>query len=71
MSENTTKLCPTCVNSIFCPTWAEQKCKVKGQRIYNHETLTECESYKKRPKDFKDPKCRCEDCLKTAGDKEK
>lgn len=57
-------LCPSCTNSIWCPTWAEWKCKIKEGRIYDYKTLTECKFYKKRGKDFKEPRCQCEDCLK-------
>ena len=55
-------LCPSCVNSVWCPTWTEWKCKAKSKRIYS--VVTKCGSYKKRDKDFKEPKCQCEDCLK-------
>lgn len=57
-------LCPICTNSIWCPTWAEWKCKIKERRIYDYKTLTECKFYKKRGKDFKESRCQCEDCLK-------
>ena len=57
-------LCLNCVNSIFCPTWAEVKCKVREKRIYNHAVLTDCGFYKKRDKNFKESPCQCEDCLK-------
>ena len=60
----TSGLCPSCDNSIWCPTWDEWKCKVKERRIYDYKTLTKCKSYKKRDKNFKEPKCQCEDCLK-------
>lgn len=62
MPEQNTSLCPTCVNSVYCDVWAEIKCKVRAARIY--ESMTECEFYEKRKKDFKEPLCRCEDCLK-------
>lgn len=57
-------LCPTCVNSIRCETWAEWKCKKLERRIYGYAKLTDCKFYKKRDKNFKEPKCQCEDCLK-------
>lgn len=64
MSDNTNNgLCPSCTNSIRCNTWAEWKCKVQERRIYGYKTMTECKSYKKRPKDFEEPKCQCEDCF--------
>lgn len=54
-------LCSSCTYSIWCPTWAECKCKTKSRRIYI--PVTECNYYKKRGKDFKESKCQCEDCL--------
>ena len=57
-------LCPTCVNSIRCPTWAEWKCKVKEKRIYDYKSIKRCESYKKRDANFEEPRCQCENCLK-------
>ena len=54
-------LCETCMNAIWCLTWAEWKCKVKEKRIRGE--LTKCESYKKRDKNFKEPKCQCKNCL--------
>jgi hypothetical protein len=65
MSENN-GLCPTCVSSIFCDTYGEVKCLVHKRRIYGYKTMMTCGSYKKRPKDFKEPKCQCESCLKNA-----
>lgn len=56
-------LCATCTNGIRCPTWAEWRCKAKEKRIYNADKLTKCESYKKRDKNFKEPKCQCRSCL--------
>ena len=41
-------LCETCTNAIWCPTWAEWKCKAKEKRIYGE--LTKCSDYKKRDK---------------------
>ena len=64
MNEEAVGLCPTCINSIHCDTWAEWKCKVKERRIYDYKAIKKCESYKKRDKNFKEPKCQCEDCLK-------
>lgn len=57
-------LCPTCVNSIRCETWAEWRCKKLERRIYGYKKLTGCKFYSKRGKTFKEPKCQCEDCLK-------
>ena len=67
MSDNTNQgLCPNCVNSIWCPTWAEWKCKVRSERIYGYKTMTSGKFYKKRGKDFKESRCQCEDCLNNA-----
>ena len=57
-------LCPTCVNSIWCDTWGEFKCKKLERRIYGYKKMTECKFYGKRDKFFKERKCQCEDCLK-------
>ena len=57
-------LCPTCVYSIWCRTWAEWKCKKLQIRLRNSNVVTTCDHYKTRPKGFKEPKCQCEDCLK-------
>lgn len=58
------ELCPNCVNSVRCETWAEWKCKAYEKRVYDYDTLTNCKSFKLRDKNFKDPKCQCDDCLK-------
>lgn len=64
MAEET--LCSTCTNAIYCPTWSEWKCKTHAIRfsIYGRSMPTKCADYKKRSKDFKEPKCQCDDCLK-------
>lgn len=63
MSDNTNKgLCPSCVSSIRCETWGQYKCKVKERHITGRKSV--CASYTRRPKDFEEPKCQCEDCLK-------
>ena len=56
-------LCASCTQSIYCDTWSEWKCRAKEKRIYNYKTITNCEYYKKRDKNFKEPKCQCENCL--------
>lgn len=56
-------LCPTCSNSIWCPTWAEWKCKAVEKRIYVYATMSFCGSYVKRDKNFKESKCQCDSCL--------
>lgn len=63
---NTKSMCANCENSIRCETWAEWRCKVYEKRMYNHRSLTHCPAYKQRGKDFKEPKCQCEDCLKNS-----
>ena len=57
-------LCPTCVHSIWCGTWAEWKCKKLCIRIRSNNVINKCDDYKTRPKGFKEHKCQCEDCLK-------
>ena len=54
-------LCEICSEAIWCPTWAEWRCKAKEKRIY--VKLAKCSDYKKRDKNFKEPKCQCESCL--------
>lgn len=64
MSDNTnTGLCPSCASAIWCDTWGQFKCKTKQRYITGYKTMG-CASYKKRPKDFEEPKCQCEDCLR-------
>ena len=57
-------LCRSCEKSINCPTWGDTKCKAFNIRIYS--VIDKCGSYKKRDKNFKEPKCQCESCLKNA-----
>lgn len=64
MANENTGLCPTCTNSIWCPTWADVKCLVRKQRIGGYKKLVVCKFYKKRPVGFKEQPCQCEDCLK-------
>lgn len=56
-------LCPTCVNSIFCPTYADWKC-LEHMRRYPYAGARECDDYKKRPAKWEGKRCQCEDCLK-------
>ena len=56
-------LCKSCANSIFCKTWAEYKCKAFEKRMYDYKSVTKCQQYSKRPKNFKESECQCEDCL--------
>lgn len=56
-------LCPSCMNSRRCETWAEWKCLTK-ERYYRYAGPKECESYKKAPAVFNRPQCQCEDCLR-------
>lgn len=64
MANENIELCMTCTNSILCPTWTEVKCMVRKQRIHGYKKLVDCKYYKKRPKNFKESSCQCEDCLK-------
>ena len=58
----TKRLCPNCTMALWCDTWAEWKCTAKSMRIY--KDVSECDSYKKRGRDFEESPCQCEDCLK-------
>lgn len=60
--KETTNLCSSCTYSLWCDTWTEFKCKAKLKRIY--KKMSECDSYKKRDRKFKESPCQCEDCLK-------
>lgn len=65
MSDNNSQgLCPSCESAIWCNIWGQFKCKTKERYITGRKTI--CASYTKRPKDFKEPQCQCEDCLKHA-----
>lgn len=55
-------LCASCSNSIRCYTWGEYRCSVTTRRVY--ETVTKCDDYVKRPKDWKEIRCGCESCLR-------
>lgn len=57
-------LCPTCVHSIWCRTWAEWKCTQLCTRLRDNDIVVKCDYHKPRYKGFKEPKCQCEDCLK-------
>ena len=56
-----TKLCDVCEYSRMCSVWGETKCVKLKQRIYN--TIESCPDFKRRPKNFVEPKCQCEDCM--------
>lgn len=58
------KKCDTCANSIYCNTFGEIKCTALKMRIYDFEAVAGCKYYAKRGKDFKEPKCQCEECLR-------
>ena len=55
--------CPTCSNSIRCDTWGEWKCAVHKRR-YIHNGPVICSDFKKRPINWKEMRCGCEDCQK-------
>ena len=59
-------LCSNCVSGRWCPTWAERKCVKRALRFssWGHATPISCPDYKKRDKNFKEPRCQCDDCLK-------
>lgn len=59
-------LCSSCSNSIRCDTWAEWKCTKRAIRFssYGYSMPAKCSDYVKRPKNWKEMKCQCEDCLK-------
>ena len=61
----TTGLCTTCIYSCWCPTWGDYRCFEKEIRLstYGFQQPINCSVYKKRGKDFKEPKCQCENCL--------
>lgn len=61
-------LCLSCIHKITCGVWAEKKCKTLKTRIYSN--IETCKHYKKRSKDFKEPKCQCDDCLKRGADED-
>ena len=61
-------LCKSCESCIECGTWGEKKCKALKTRIYSK--IENCKHYKKRDKNFKEPKCQCDDCLKNVEDEE-
>ncbi len=54
-------LCESCVSAKWCDSWGEWRCVKKAQRIY--DDVLKCSAYKKRPKDFKESGCQCEECL--------
>lgn len=59
--------CPKCEHSIFCETWGEYKCFVKGRRIYDFEKIEDCADFHARGVKVKDPDCQCDDCMTNAG----
>ena len=56
------KNCKNCSKAIWCPTWAEHKC-VETEVRYS-APVEDCEGFVKRPENWKEMKCRCEDCQK-------
>lgn len=59
-------LCSSCKFSLWCPTWGERKCVSRKIRftLHGYSQPTKCSDYKKRDKNFKEPNCQCDDCLK-------
>lgn len=65
MSDKETKgLCSHCAYSIPCATWTEWKCLATKRRVPFPIALIACGSYKRRDRNFKEPQCQCEDCLR-------
>lgn len=60
----------SCVNSIFCPSWAEFKCVERKEIIRNESVCDNCEYFKKRNKDEEIPDCHCETCESRVKDDE-
>lgn len=58
------KLCSSCSNSIYCPTWAEYKCTKRAVRFssYGYSMPTKCDDYVKRPSNWKEIPCGCDSC---------
>lgn len=54
-------MCEKCLYGIYCPTWAEWKCTIEATRMVKPKS--ECDLFKRRPKDESEPKCQCRDCL--------
>lgn len=52
--------CVSCNHSMFCDTWGEYICSMRGSYISNPKE-TVCEIYKPITEDR--PKHQCEDCL--------
>lgn len=55
-------LCGSCSQAIRCYTWGEWRCSVQKRRVY--ETVTKCDDFVKRPKNWKEMRCQCKDCLR-------
>ena len=55
--------CNNCEYGIFCPTWAEMKCKkFLSRNEYAPNEINNCEEWKKRLSS-EEPKCHCDDCM--------
>ena len=56
------KSCASCSVSVFCPTWGEWKCITRELRY--SRPVANCMDFSKRPANWKEHRCQCEDCLK-------
>lgn len=45
--------CTTCKNAILDMVWGEWKCKVYEHRIYDASEYEDCDSWVKKPKNYK------------------
>lgn len=68
MTENKGTVCSICEHSIWCDTWGEFKCLEYKMR--KGIAVISCPKFKKRPKDFKERPCQCDDCLSRSRDEE-
>lgn len=60
----------SCVNSIFCPSWAEFKYVERKETIRDETICDSYETFKKRDKDNIMPECHCETCESRVKDDE-
>lgn len=58
----TKTLCSSCTGAIWCETWGQYKCIIKERHITGRKSV--CGTYTKRPSNWKEKPCQCEDCLK-------
>lgn len=51
-----------CIYSIFCPTWGDFKCKIRGIRLQSSIDCEFCSAFKARAKLEETKKCHCNEC---------